>query len=83
LGRNFLKKVPPQAPLQKLLHYSENLFEKRFSETFPKTLLRKVAVKFVESLRKKDSAVTKAPSGRELPTKSGEGERVTMKIAQT
>ena len=25
----------------------------------------------------------KAPSGRELPTKSGEGERDTMKIAKT
>ena len=25
----------------------------------------------------------KAPSGRELPTKSGEGERVTIKLAQT
>ena len=25
----------------------------------------------------------KAPSGRELPTESGEGERVTMKLTQT
>ena len=25
--------------------------------------------------------LSKAPSGRELPTKSGEGERVTMKLA--
>ena len=28
-------------------------------------------------------AYPKAPSGRELPTKSGEGECVTMKLAQT
>ena len=28
-------------------------------------------------------ACPKAPSGRELPTKSGEGERVTIKLAQT
>ena len=63
-----------------LLELLFNLFDKNIIIIALVSLIKSVVVK--KSRRTFGVRKPKAPSGRELPTKSGEGERVTMKLVQ-